>query len=202
MTCLRPLALTALIALAVAAPSIAAACSSFGLEPVEPDTTLADDTPPGVIGDVDVSIGRGNAPKCVLGSCESSSCDDIGFITLDFAAPTDDQTTADRMAYVIEVVDGEPMAGLLPDGPFRPGTVNRIPLQWLDGATDDQEAFEFTIVIRAVDEAGNIGDASEPIEIADPGSASGCSIGGPGRAWPLLALLPLGIWVRRRTRAC
>ena len=183
------------------APQVADACSSFGVEEAIPDTSLTDSEAPAAVGDVDVSITRGRAPDCRLGTCSSSSCDDIGFLQLTFDAPEDDQTAGGDLAYEIEVIEGDAPEGLIPDFVFRsfegPG---QIGLQWGDGATDDQEALDFTIVLRAVDQAGNIGADSEPIVITDPGGKAGCNVA--HREPPVaLLLLPLfGFAARRVTR--
>lgn len=182
-------------------PQVADACSSFGVEEAVPDTSLSDSEAPAAVGDVDVSIKRGRAPDCRLGTCSSSSCDDIGFLQLSFDAPEDDQTAGGDLNYQIEVVEGDAPDGLIPSFVFRtfegPG---QISLQWGDGATDDQEALDFTIVVRAVDLAGNVGPDSEPIVIADSGGKAGCNVG--HREPPVaLLLLPLfGFAVTRRRR--
>jgi hypothetical protein len=203
---------------AVMAPSVAAACSAPYLPPFEPDPSLVDDVLPTVIGGaVEVTIKRGEGPDCDAdGICEISSCDDVGVITLMFATATDDQTEPEQLAFVIEVVEGEPVG--VPEGTFRTGETGLIRFFWGDGSTDEQEPIGFTIVIRAVDEAGNIGPASDLIEISHPGvvaepepeqdldaeSSQGCRMGGAGfGAW---LLLPLWGLLRRRgpttQRAC
>jgi hypothetical protein len=203
------------LVVSVMAPSVASACSAPYFELAEPNPSLVDDVLPTAIGGaVEVSIKRGQGPNCDDdGICEISSCDDIGAITLVFDAPTDDQTEPGQMAFVIEVVEGEPVG--VPEGAFRTGEANRIQLLWGDGSTHEQEPIDFTIVIRAVDEAGNIGPASDLIEISHPGveaepepepepeqdldseSSQGCRMGGTGSgAW--LLLLPLWGLLRRR----
>lgn len=196
-------------------PSTAAACVPVPIGAAEPDESLVDDSPPTGIGDVEVVIERGRGPVCDEdGICEITSCDDIGMIQLAFEAPTDDQTTSERMAFSIEVIEGEPVA-LPPWDAFRTGRGDSIPLHWGDEATDDQEPIDFTIVLRAVDEAGNVGPASAPIVISDLGSTAtedepdmdqseeadmesgiGCRVGGGGGG--LLMLLPLVALARRR----
>lgn len=205
---LLPIALGA----AVMAPSVAAACSAPYLPPFEPDPSLVDDVLPTAIGEaVEVTIKRGEGPDCDAdGTCEISSCDDIGVITLMFATATDDQTEPKQLAYVIEVVDGEPVG--VPEGAFRTDETGVIRFFWGDDSTEVQEPIDFTIVIRAVDEAGNIGPASDLIEISHPGveaepepepeqdldgeSSQGCRMGGPGAG--ALLLLPLWGLLRRR----
>lgn len=192
-----------LAALVWSVPHVADACSAVGLEPHTPDSSLTDDQPPAVVGEVDVSISRGKAPDCRLGTCSSSSCDGVGFVTLVFDPPTDDQSSDLDMGYEIEVIEGEAPQGLFPDGAvmaLRNSSAFDLTFEWADGATDDQEALDFTIVLRAVDAAGNVGPDSEPIVIADPGGKAGCNVGHQEPPLALLLLPLFGFAVTRRRR--
>lgn len=200
MTRWSALSAAALAAAVAYAPTPASACSAPALDEALADSALDDSEAPAAPADIDVTIRRGAANECRLGRCERNSCAGVGFVTLEFTPPSDDQTAPGDLAYQLEVVDGEPVPDLIPAFAFRtfgaPGEVN---LQWSDGATDDQEAIEFSVVLRAVDAAGNLGPPSDPIVIADPGGSAGCSIGGD-RPGPLAAAFVLLLAACRRRR--
>ena len=151
------------------------------------------------------SIQRGKSPDVALTGCgqTSSSCDGFGTIKLDVGAQ-DDQTPTDKLSYQFEVVAGKsPPELLLPTEAVRAPT-GTIFLHWSDGASDDREAIDFSIAIRVVDLAGNVGSPST-VEIHDPGSG-GCSIlvRRSIAAWPMtvMAILLLARMLRRlRVRA-
>jgi hypothetical protein len=150
----------------------AGACSFVG--PTAFVASPSDDVaaPTGLtLGAVDVTRGQG--PRGFFGGV-ITSCDDVGFIGLD-ATATDDRTAAAALAYRVVLVEGALPDGLvLPDGPMVYPTPGRLDWVWVDGATDDQEPFAFTLEVVALDEAGNV---SEPAEVAieHAGSTGGCS---------------------------
>lgn len=85
----------------------------------------------------------------------TTSCDDLGFLTLTFPAPL----PAETVGYAFEVLAGHPPDGLLPSDPLRAITrqdgTHGLTLTWIDGATLEQEPLSFVLGIRTVDCAGN-----------------------------------------------
>lgn len=156
----------------------------FETEP-DPDDTVAPQEP--VLEALDVRRGKG-PESAGCGRAMTTSCDDIGFITLTFAQPEGDTHAADAIGYAIRFV-----GGTLPDGLEAPEGLWAGPslhLYWIDGATDDQEPFAFDVEIVAVDPAGN---ESPPLRVevadgADAASAACSSAGATASAWPLLLL--------------
>ena len=102
-----------------------------------------------------------------------TSCDYAGGISFRIESVQDDYSKPIEMGYLMEVVEGELPIGL--QQPSKPITTLRNDLrhgiwwQWNDGATDEQEAFDFVVVVYAVDLAGNASAPSEPIRIKHPG---------------------------------
>jgi hypothetical protein len=178
----------------------AASACSFAANPahtLDANAQATDTTAPAAPTLTVVRIVRGKGPQSEsLCSSSASSCDDLGQIELQMAA-TDDQTPATSMGFRIELSGGALPSGLtLPDYSVRG---SRLLLVWIDGASDDQEAFSFVLAISAVDLAGNVGPATT-IQVSDPGSDSGCSIGArsPLRTpWPTtIATLLIGFLLR------
>jgi hypothetical protein len=144
---------------------------SFALTQHETDAAeqKLDRQPPDRVEATVVRIMRGRAP-----GPESTSCDDIGVIEIELRRFEDDRTPRQRLGYRLALVEGT-----LPDGMRLPaealrafvtaGTPVRIPLPWLDGATDAQEPFEFSLTVTAIDLAGNGGAPSLPVRISHPG---------------------------------
>lgn len=166
--------------------SDAEACSFMGHEPYETVEDGGDTDPPGapVLGEA--LITRGVGPEGVFIQ-SATSCDDLGWITIELTEPDDD----DALGYTMEVVAGTTPDGFsLPQSPFHLVESGLI-LVWIDDATDDQEAFDFTLAVTAMDPAGNEGPADE-IQLTDGGS--GCGVAGLSGSW-LLGLMLLG---RRR----
>lgn len=157
----------------------AEACRAPGLieHEIDPAEQAIDKEPPGRVETVGVSVHRGKGPE---GSgCNrrgSTSCDDIGSIALIPTPPSDNRTPKEELGYRVRFIGGRVPDGLhIPDGArrlyeFEPPSFG---LRWIDGATDDQEAFDFTVTLTAIDKAGNEGPESAPIRIHHGGS-SGC----------------------------
>jgi hypothetical protein len=190
----------ALLAAFFLAEETASACS-FAANPahtLDANAQATDTAAPAAPTLTVVRVVRGKGPEREsLCSSSASSCDDLGQIELQMAA-TDDQTPATSMGFHIELAGGALPSGLtLPDFSVRG---SRLLLVWIDGASDDQEAFSFVLAISAVDLAGNMGPATT-IQVSDPGSDSGCSIGvrNPLRTpWPtIIAILLIGFMLRR-----
>ncbi len=172
------------------------ACSVVGLDRHELDAEEQenDSIPPGrvTIASAEV-LGRGKGPDCAGLGYSQTSCDDLGTIEMEITPASDDRTPTEKMGYRIEVVDGEPPVGLIPDYDVRAQGGGVLWLHWIDEAKDDQEPLDFTITIRAVDLGGNLGQISEPIEIRHPGSG-GCSSAGGIPSEMLVLLLFLAAW--------
>lgn len=112
---------------------------------------------------------------------------------------TDDRTDAEHMGYRVEVVAGHaPSDPTWPTGPVR-ALGGTLYFHWVDGGSDDQEAVDFTLRIRAVDLAGNEGPPSD-VRIRDDGSSAGCRVAGAGvdLSWSFVAALLFCL--RRRAR--
>jgi hypothetical protein len=168
-----------------------AADPPFEVQP-DPDDTVAPMEP--LLQELDIRRGKGpEAAGC--GRTATTSCDDIGFITLTFAQPEGDAHDAAEIGYRVRYVGGTlPHALEPPEGLWAGPSLH---LHWIDGATDDQEPFAFELEVVAVDAAGN---ESPPlrVDVVDgaqnlPGTCS--SLPALGGGWPLLAMA----WgVRRR----
>lgn len=113
------------------------------------------------------AIQRGVGPeRAGCGQQSSTSCDDLGWITLRLLDVSDDRTARAEMGYLIET-QGEVPEGLsVPDVPVRFDD-NTFVLVWIDGAHDHQERIDFTVTMRAVDLGGNVSDPSAPVEVRD-----------------------------------
>ena len=143
----------------------------------DPQAQATDGSPPSAPLVTVQSIQRGKGPEYQGCSQSASSCDDLGRIILQVSA-TDDQTEVASLGYRIELASGSLPSGLsLPATAVRPATSSGLVLGWNDGASDDQEALSFVLVIRAVDLAGNEGPPTS-VAVRDAGSG-GCSVGGP-----------------------
>jgi hypothetical protein len=174
----------------------AEACSPPYNVPHELDAAeqAVDTSAPSAIGGLAVDVQRGAGPRsdgCFGGSQMTTSCDDTGFVTLTFAPATDDRTPADRMGYEVLVTSGDAPFAL--EGAVR--SDGRIVFVWSDGATDDQEALDFTLAVTPIDLAGNRGPTSEARVTDAGGFVRG--IGGGGEGVALYALIE---WLRRARR--
>ncbi len=174
--------------------SEAGACSFAGPDVLEIEEDLQDTEAPQIGTAESVSIKRGVGPTKEKGGWSASSCDDLGTISIVLTDPIDEDV--EDVGYRIEKVDGDLPTDLdLPDdlwiGP-------ELFFVWIDGAEDDQDAFDFTLEITPIDRAGNEG---EPIEVrleddGVPAESASCSSVPGTPAWWCLPLALLG--VRRR----
>ncbi len=164
----------------------AEACSFIGHAPFELDDEVEDEQAPDAADYGEVTLKRGVGPEGVFVQ-SSTSCDDLGWISVDILAPEE------ALGFSAELLEGQPPDdfGLL-DGPFSLLEGDRLQLVWIDGATDDQEAFDFVLGLTPMDRAGNEGPTLE-IPLSD-GGAGGCSSAAARPSW-MLALLAL-LWRR------
>ena len=105
---------------------------------------------------------------------DESVCDDRGFIVIELVRVDDDRTPREKLGYRITRVEGTlPAAGMLPSYAVKvipvPGKPLQFQLEWVDGATDNQEPIDFTLAVTAVDLAGNESVPSSPIRVSHPG---------------------------------
>lgn len=190
-------ALTASTGLAlVAAPGDAGACSFAPppLHELDLDEVAEDTTPPSAPGSVATAlVARGQGPTGGPCSQSATSCDDVGRIVLRVAPAEDDRTPAASLGYLVTLASGTLPSGLsLRSEPVRL-LGDEVVLVWIDGATDDQEAFDFELDVAAVDLAGHVGPPVR-VRVRDPGggACAGSSGEGPlGLALALIALIAL-----------
>jgi MYXO-CTERM domain-containing protein len=173
---------------------------------LDPAEEAADTTPPDAPALGELQIARQPAlPACN----DSGACDGTGLIILDVTAPADDRTAAASMGYVVELV-GEVPNVFPPDEPVRVDEQGEISFYF----NDRDQPLDFTLSVRAMDLAGNLGEAAT-IEVSHPGGtgciddgrpqppddreAGGCSATGASSPLALGAvILALGLAVRRR----
>ncbi|MDP2309834.1 MAG: hypothetical protein Q8P18_27695 [Pseudomonadota bacterium] len=170
-----------LLLLALARP--ADACSfdspgSFELDPASDDTVAP--SPPGEL--LSVRVVRGRGPECHDGGMSSStSCDDLGTLSVGFVAALDDRSPAvdtgavqTGVGYRVRVAEGALPDGLSIDpdhdhAAFRGDGTASLFFVWIDDASDDQDAFAATLAVTAIDLAGN--ESAEALfEVSDPGT--------------------------------
>jgi hypothetical protein len=181
----------------------ASACDGRGLaeHALDPDAEANDHVAPTLPAPTLVRINRGRDEG---GACGAGSCDGSGAIWIGVAA-ADDATPADRMGYRLAVMAGSPPHGFtVPMKPVRAfgGSNGQLWLEWDDGASDDQEAFSFTLQIVAIDLAGNE-SVPQTLMIADGGSG-GCRIAGrapPIGAGTIAVLVAVLLMMARRSKA-
>jgi hypothetical protein len=165
--------MTLITALWGSAPAIA--CVYVAPADFVVDTTVEDDLPPATPVVVGVAIGRGRGPEHLPnGGMSSSSCDSGGWIVLTVDRPSGFDPV-DGVGYRFEWVDGTlPDDFVLRDPAAPPIQGPELAFHWEDGATEQQEAFAFTLAIVPVDLAGNEGIPLEVL-VADEGRAASAS---------------------------
>ncbi len=217
-----------LLALAVS-PRPAEACSTVGAGSFEVDPASDDAVPPGPPGALaSTRVNRGVGPECFEdGSRSYTSCDDLGSITLYFPPALDDRAPApdpaiDRVqqgvGYTVRLVEGTPpdrltfsedaLLNAFVDADADGGV--HLQFAWIDESTEEQEAFELTLGVTAVDLAGNR-SAEVYFDVADPGredsdgvegcpepEAASCATSPVAGVWALFAAAALV--ARRRHR--
>ena len=132
-----------------------------------------DHTPPSRPSLELISIVRGEGGVRVGEHWIENSDAELGTITLDLADVCDDRTPADSLGYQIHLVDGTLPQGLeLPDGTYFKEYARHPYLQWIDGASWDQEPFSFRVFLTLLDRAGNESAPSDTIVVAHDGDTS------------------------------
>ncbi|HOX47346.1 MAG TPA: hypothetical protein PK668_27380 [Myxococcota bacterium] len=167
---------------------------------LDPEEQQLDTSPPGQITAITVEkVHRGKGEDCNLFGCEWTEDEDMGFMILRFQPPVDDRTPVESMGYRCTQIGGNPILRFAFPYDQRGGADGRFVLNWYDGANNEQEAMDVLLQLQAIDLGGNVGPASEPIEVSDPGSG-GCATSS-GSALPVLSLVLLaGLWSRLRRR--
>lgn len=187
-----------------AAPSDGRACSVHpqAEHMLDHEEKQNDTSPPSTPGISHISVSRGKPEPLRLG-CVDDCGTGGGAIDLQVLAAADDRTPPDEMGYRLELVGGdlpEPN-GSLPsyDVRARGGVIKLI---WFDGESVEQDPFEFSLVIYAVDLGGNVSAPSEPILIEHPGVSGGCrTVWVTPLGFPILVLGLLLLALRRREPA-
>jgi MYXO-CTERM domain-containing protein len=192
------------VAGAAARPAPARACS-IAVPPIhvlDPAMQATDQTPPTLPPTSVPAIARGYAPSGCSGS--ASTCDDIGIVSL-FPNAMDDVTPPERIGFRITLAGGALPSGFtLPADAIEQDPGSALRLTWVDGATDNQDAIDFTLSIIAIDLAGNE-STPQTVVVRDSGAPAGggcrhSSGRAPGPAEIFLGLLGLTLAGRRRRR--
>ena len=160
----RGLVLGAVVALATAfLSSSASACRLRPTQLLQIDPALAalDTTPPPPPVISSARVYRQEGRTCVGAVCTVTSCGDQASVMIRIAPPQDDALNPERIGYLLF-----PLDGVLPERIGREAAEIRRgdELVYRDGF-DDVLATNATVVLLAVDEAGNVSDPSEPFEL-------------------------------------
>jgi hypothetical protein len=182
-------------------PVPAPACDLIGntFHTIDPAMQGIDSQPPTLTPIEIVEVHRGHEVES-NGCLFTQTCgEDLGSIWFAVTA-TDDMTPDDRIGYRLSIAAGTPPAGfVLPPALESLGT--RVYVPWNDGASGDQEAFDVTFAVVAIDRAGNE-SAPQTFRAQHAGTGGGCRIAGR-RGHPLglitFALLAgLAVTLRKR----
>jgi MYXO-CTERM domain-containing protein len=181
----------------------ARACS-LGKQPghtLEPARFAGDRQAPVLTGVRVIRLRRGYETSSGAPAGYESICPMHGYLTIEVSA-TDDQTPTAELGFRLQVKSGKtPQYWEIPAGDLQ-AFDGKISLNWVDDASDDQEAFDFVLAVAPVDRAGNVGAALD-LSVSDPGRDGGCAVGGGGHpraVAPLMLLVVLG--AVRRARRC
>ncbi len=130
-----------------------------------------------------------------------TKCISTGSLGFQVQAPADDQTPPDQLGYLLELTDPADEWGRFSlylegaDGdpvPFK-ATDGWV---WFNFSDRPERSVDWTFRLAAVDEEGNQGEWSEPINITHPGKDFGCATGGAGGSL-MFGLLCLALLRRR-----
>lgn len=128
-----------------------------------------DTTPPSPFRDVQSFAMRRVGTRCADGQCTESSCGHAAAVELTFTPPEDDRSPQGQLGYRLEWLDGNVPASMQAAvGPRWPLGHGRISL---DLGFEEVVALDATIVLIAIDRAGNESAPSEPVHL----SFSGCT---------------------------
>jgi hypothetical protein len=197
-----PIGLVTVLAVCLV-PVPARACKLIpnSLHTIDPAMQEVDTQPPTLAPIDTVEVNRGQEVEsdgCLFSTPCGESRGSIRFA----ATATDDMTSADRIGYRLSIVTGAPPAGFVtPPAIESLGKVVYVP--WDDDATSDQEAFDVTFAVVAIDRAGNE-SAPQMFRAQHAGTGGGCGVAGrrgPSPGVVTFALLAgLAVTLRRRSR--
>lgn len=162
------------------------------------DSTSSDRVAPTITRAEVSAIHRGQGPKKEgCSGYSASSCDDLGSVRLRVQG-ADETTPPEELGWSLELESGALPAGVrLPATPVR-AVGGELWFSFLDGDTDDQEAFSFTLRVASVDAAGN---KSSPVLVAVAHEGSGsCAFGRSGVRWGWGVFVALAALTWRRLR--
>lgn len=177
----------------------AAACSVAGVQEHTIDADDPDEVAPGAVSLVSVDVvdlGKTTGDGCGGGT---SSCDGVGTVSIRVQAE-DDSTSLESLGFTLELASGSLLPGInLPDGPVRgwvrDGEVELI-LVW---SPEQPGRSEFTLSVRAVDAAGNVGEPTEvPVALAEQSGCAAAGWSGSAALWLVVGLAALSLAGLRR----
>jgi uncharacterized protein (TIGR03382 family) len=187
------------IALLVVIASIAFIADGYAEEcrsgiPIESYSFVAspqDTNPPAQVEVTSAEVIRGSDTSRTL-------CKSIGSIGFFITPPVDNQTPGDYLGYVVNY-----RSGSIAEQAFREELGESNPMRAQDGVVwvnfydrpKEDLIAEFTLV--AMDEAGNIGQESSPVQVEAEGIGTGCSSSGSGSG-ALGAVALIAVWIVRR----
>ena len=99
----------------------------------------------------------------------SSSCDDVGRIQITIESSSSDPC---EFGFYVYANENDLPAGLIPGYPVRPFKQNGqcvIHLNWIDGASETQEALDFDLQFEALNHHLLKGDRSEKLKVIHDG---------------------------------
>jgi hypothetical protein len=124
------------------------------------------------------SIRRGVGPRPGPEGMYLVTGDDNGGVITFVVQSEDDRSRSFEIGYVLRFNDGlVPEKFEFSDEAWRTlgcGGMGKFKdcllfVPWIDGATDDQEAFDFSFTAVAIDKAGNESEPGGPFRVRDPG---------------------------------
>jgi hypothetical protein len=158
---------------AAVCPAPVSACSLPAPNPhvIDPVEKANDQTPPALAEQPMVLVKRGQGPvRGCDGSTMVTSCDDIGSIRI-YPKTTDDRSTPIEIGYQLRITRGAAPTGLvIPSEPVRLNSDSAVMFSWADGASDDQEAIDFTLELVPIDRGGNLG---QPVTVTVKDASAG-----------------------------
>lgn len=189
-------ALTLILACAWTQTAQADSCSNA--RPMVPMMVVvqpAEPVAPGKVELISTDLDRGPDTKGTL-------CISVGSLGFEVSAPGDDYTPPDKLGYLIEML--EPADDWWRFEHHLMFTDEPTPLQadegWVWFNFDDmpEEPVDWTFRLAAVDEDGNLGEWSDPINTTHKGMDFGCATAAGGESVGMVFLIFVGLWWRRR----